>query len=351
MKKLMIMIGLAAAICGCHAATLFVTTGTNGAVVSPSRFWAANSNEINAVVRAGSGTNGAPGLNGTNGYTPIKGVDYFDGTNGAPGLNGTNGAAATSSYIYLSGASNSIGTNFDMVILYNAAGSTNYLPLAASCTNKILRIVNQEADGKIVLVPHTVGVECIDYGYESGLASLTLSNAIPGLPYPSYTLQAQNIVGQNDWVVIDTGQLPTPAGGGGGGTTEGGTITNMVHAQQDYYPVLRMYDGTSTNHFIDVGKSNQCIWFFITNTPANVYNFNTTNHAGASNGVCFTKLRIFTPPNVAVPVNFFTNADFVGTPAPMSIPSNQTAFRVNIELWDTNYGATSVVVNAAQQWR
>ena len=37
------------------------------------------------------GINGTNGTNGKDGYTPIKGVDYFDGKDGKDGINGTNG--------------------------------------------------------------------------------------------------------------------------------------------------------------------------------------------------------------------------------------------------------------------
>lgn len=37
------------------------------------------------------GVNGKDGINGKDGYTPIKGVDYFDGKDGAPGADGKDG--------------------------------------------------------------------------------------------------------------------------------------------------------------------------------------------------------------------------------------------------------------------
>lgn len=38
-----------------------------------------------------NGLPGAPGQNGSDGYTPVKGVDYFDGKDGAPGIQGVPG--------------------------------------------------------------------------------------------------------------------------------------------------------------------------------------------------------------------------------------------------------------------
>ena len=35
--------------------------------------------------------NGKDGVNGRDGYTPVKGVDYFDGSNGKDGKNGIDG--------------------------------------------------------------------------------------------------------------------------------------------------------------------------------------------------------------------------------------------------------------------
>ncbi len=41
------------------------------------------------------GKDGAPGADGKDGYTPIKGVDYFDGKDGAPGSAGRDGTSVT----------------------------------------------------------------------------------------------------------------------------------------------------------------------------------------------------------------------------------------------------------------
>lgn len=41
------------------------------------------------------GKDGAPGANGKDGYTPVKGVDYFDGKDGAPGSAGRDGTSVT----------------------------------------------------------------------------------------------------------------------------------------------------------------------------------------------------------------------------------------------------------------
>lgn len=51
--------------------------------------------EDTAIVRHGkdgqNGKDGQPGKDGQNGYTPVKGVDYFDGKDGSPGKDGQNG--------------------------------------------------------------------------------------------------------------------------------------------------------------------------------------------------------------------------------------------------------------------
>lgn len=41
---------------------------------------------------------GAPGVAGKDGYTPIKGVDYFDGVDGSPGADGKDGVSVTHSW-------------------------------------------------------------------------------------------------------------------------------------------------------------------------------------------------------------------------------------------------------------
>lgn len=41
------------------------------------------------------GINGKDGVDGKDGYTPVKGVDYFDGADGKDGRNGTNGERGT----------------------------------------------------------------------------------------------------------------------------------------------------------------------------------------------------------------------------------------------------------------
>ena len=48
---------------------------------------------INTGVKA-EGVDGKDGTNGKDGYTPVKGVDYFDGQNGADGKNGSDGDSA-----------------------------------------------------------------------------------------------------------------------------------------------------------------------------------------------------------------------------------------------------------------
>ena len=52
------------------------------------------------------GTNGTNGIDGADGYTPVKGVDYFDGsdgTNGKDGVNGTDGVSPTLSVSEITG--------------------------------------------------------------------------------------------------------------------------------------------------------------------------------------------------------------------------------------------------------
>ncbi len=50
---------------------------------------------ISYVGAASSGVPGPQGPPGNDGYTPIKGVDYFDGDNGLPGPQGPPGSDAT----------------------------------------------------------------------------------------------------------------------------------------------------------------------------------------------------------------------------------------------------------------
>lgn len=59
----------------------------------------ANGTKIFNVMHGTNGTNGSDGKDGANGkdgYTPVKGIDYFDGEDGANGKDGVNGADGVS---------------------------------------------------------------------------------------------------------------------------------------------------------------------------------------------------------------------------------------------------------------
>ena len=76
--------------------TIKVTAITGGNKVEITD---ANGTKIFNVMNGTNGTNGADGKDGTNGkdgYTPVKGVDYFDGEDGANGNDGVNGADGVS---------------------------------------------------------------------------------------------------------------------------------------------------------------------------------------------------------------------------------------------------------------
>lgn len=49
------------------------------------------------------GQDGKDGLNGKDGYTPIKGIDYFDGKNGVDGKDGVNGKDGAAGYTPVKG--------------------------------------------------------------------------------------------------------------------------------------------------------------------------------------------------------------------------------------------------------
>jgi hypothetical protein len=53
---------------------------------------------------------GLTGNNGTNGTTPIKGIDYFDGAKGEKGATGNNGYTPIKNVDYFDGAKGDIGT-------------------------------------------------------------------------------------------------------------------------------------------------------------------------------------------------------------------------------------------------
>lgn len=51
-----------------------------------------------------TGPQGEPGIPGKDGYTPVKGIDYFDGKDGAPGKDGTDGYTPQKGVDYFDGA-------------------------------------------------------------------------------------------------------------------------------------------------------------------------------------------------------------------------------------------------------
>lgn len=83
--------------------TIKVTAITGGNKVEITD---ANGTKIFNVMHGTNGTNGADGKDGTNGkdgYTPVKGVDYFDGANGKDGVNGSDGVSPTLSVAEITG--------------------------------------------------------------------------------------------------------------------------------------------------------------------------------------------------------------------------------------------------------
>ncbi len=75
--------------------TIKVTAITGGNKVEITD---ANGTKIFNVMHGTNGTNGADGKDGANGkdgYTPVKGTDYFDGTNGVNGSDGADGVSPT----------------------------------------------------------------------------------------------------------------------------------------------------------------------------------------------------------------------------------------------------------------
>ena len=69
-----------------------------------------------------TGATGPTGATGADGYTPVKGVDYFDGATGPTGATGADGYTPVKGVDYFDGATGSTG-------LTGATGSTGYTPV------------------------------------------------------------------------------------------------------------------------------------------------------------------------------------------------------------------------------
>lgn len=63
-----------------------------------------NGNVIEVLaIKGKDGKDGKDGTNGQDGYTPVKGVDYFDGVNGVDGKDGATGEKGADGYTPVKG--------------------------------------------------------------------------------------------------------------------------------------------------------------------------------------------------------------------------------------------------------
>lgn len=136
---------------------------------------------------------GDPGPSGKDGYTPIKGIDYFDGKDGAAGIPGQNGAdgVGIASIKQTTTSTADDGNNIFTVTLTNGTSATFTVQNGSKGS--------AGADGK---TPYQVA---LDKGYAGTEAAF--NSALVALPYHN----ARHLPSGADPIVMETGNIKDAA--------------------------------------------------------------------------------------------------------------------------------------------